>query len=441
MEFLLAAAYSLIFGLIIWKWRFFKHTGLSRRFLIIAFAIKLIAGFSIYALYSSGYEERSKADTFKFYDDSEHLFHALKEAPSDYFFMLTGLDQNREHFQQYYDKMNNWNRDWETGFYNDSQTMIRLNAFFRLFSFNQYAVHIVFMCFISFIGMMALFRGILPFASDRKYLFTGAIFLIPSVVFWTSGVLKESLLIFGLGLLVYAMSKLYYKRLQKVKYLGILVIALFLIFITKIYILFTLAPGLLAFFIGFNIHRKRTLLLIYGMSIFLILGVGSQVHRINPNYHMGEILAQKQRHFKNAVRGGVYLQKDDRFIYVPDNQREKLVWEGKNYGIREGETYKYFMATTEHPDTLLAKGEGLMGYYKVYDDEAAGSQVFINDLNGSYQSLIKATPRAWLNTFILPLPTSKKVFMALSGFENLILLLAMAALIIHRRKKNSLSTI
>jgi hypothetical protein len=61
--------------------------------------------------------------------------------------------------------------------------------------------------FASFFGRVAMYRGFrlaLP-EIDPKYVF-GACMLVPSVVFWSGGIVKESLAVCGLGLLVYGLA-------------------------------------------------------------------------------------------------------------------------------------------------------------------------------------------------------------------------------------------
>ncbi|MBK6543548.1 MAG: hypothetical protein IPG10_20255 [Flavobacteriales bacterium] len=55
--------------------------------------------------------------------------------------------------------MNNWYRQYESNMYNDAHTTIRLNAFLRLFSFGHIHVHTVFACFLSTIGLVALYKA------------------------------------------------------------------------------------------------------------------------------------------------------------------------------------------------------------------------------------------------------------------------------------------
>jgi hypothetical protein len=67
-----------------------------------------------------------------------------------------------------------------------------------------------------------------------------AAFLLPSTVFWSSGILKEALLFFALGGFLYSLFQLYQRFRLDFLFLGIL--SLFLLSFLKIYILIALLP-------------------------------------------------------------------------------------------------------------------------------------------------------------------------------------------------------
>ena len=69
-----------------------------------------------------------------------------------------------------------------------------------LFSQRHYHVHTVFWCFFAMIGLTAILKILIRFYPDRKNTLFLSVFLLPTVLFWGSGVLKEALLLMGLGL-------------------------------------------------------------------------------------------------------------------------------------------------------------------------------------------------------------------------------------------------
>lgn len=246
MFILLPAAYAALGIFLIYKLRFFQVAGISRRFLSGVFLLKILAGTALVAIYTYYYTERSTADVFKYFDDSEAMFNALRHHPSDYFQMLFGINNDSPHFDQYYNQMNNWYRVYESNLYNDSHTIIRFNAAVRLFSGGYIGVHTVFMCFIALMGLTALYKVFSAYIIQHRQALAIGIFLLPSVLFWGSGVLKEGLLFFAIGTAVFCLEQLLSRKGKWWHWPG-LFFALALMFICKMYVLIALFPGIIAY--------------------------------------------------------------------------------------------------------------------------------------------------------------------------------------------------
>ena len=199
----------ILFSIIVLELRIFNLPGIKRRYVLVALYIKIIAGLGITFLYTNYYTGRSEADIFKYFDDSKVMHDALKENPKDYFQMLLGIHNDNSYFDnEYYKKMNNWYREYETVTYNDTHTIIRVNAFLRIFSFGFFQIHNLLLLFLSFIGLVALYKAFYNYFKNKAYLLFAAIFLIPSVLFWSSGALKESILIFAMGIFIYSIQQI-----------------------------------------------------------------------------------------------------------------------------------------------------------------------------------------------------------------------------------------
>ena len=212
MEIIVTLAYSALFIFIINKMSFFDVDGISKRMFSLLFILKVIFGVSLWAIYTFYYTDRATADIYKYFDDSEVIFNTLKTNPIDYFKLLFGIGNNTPAFDHYYTEMNYWARKVDSSIYNDSHTIIRFNALVRLFSFGYYNVHTVVICFLSLIGLTAIYKTFVNQLLDKKRELLFAVFLLPSVLFWGSGVLKEGLILFALGLLIYYSDKLFSKK-------------------------------------------------------------------------------------------------------------------------------------------------------------------------------------------------------------------------------------
>ena len=124
--------------------KFFSIDGISKKYLVGVFVLKVFAGFVMFLLYSY-YFDRTTADIFRFYDDAKVIYNAAFEKPLDYIRFVTGIGTNAPELRQYIMEMNNWGVSFTNSVYGDSRILIQFNAFVMLFSFGNYFVHIIFM--------------------------------------------------------------------------------------------------------------------------------------------------------------------------------------------------------------------------------------------------------------------------------------------------------
>ncbi|HRE98504.1 MAG TPA: hypothetical protein PK637_17195 [Flavobacteriales bacterium] len=289
---------------------FFRIQELQPRFITYVFLLKVVAGFFLTIIYTFYYTDRANADIYKYFDDSALMTDALFHKPGDFFRMLFGYENDNNYFnEQYYNHMNNWFRKYESNIYNDSHTIIRINAVLRIFSFGSFHVHTLFSCFLSLTGLVALYKAFKSFFTGKEKWMAYAIFLLPSVLFWASGVLKESYLMFGLGLLLYSIMFLLNGDWKKWSiYLALLTGILLLLYL-KVYVLMALLPGI----IGFVFVRKTSVQLLflkYGLVVLVCLFGWVYFEKLFPSWHMLEILVQKQQDFirlSQAMNSGSML--------------------------------------------------------------------------------------------------------------------------------------
>lgn len=297
IEIALIIFYFLLIGFIIQKHSFFKIQTLPKNFLIGVFSLKLLAGIILAVIYTKYYPNRNEADIFKYFDDSKYMFEALNENPEDFFRMMFGNYGGDDYYymHKYYYEMNNWYTEFEKETFNDTHTIIRFNAFLRIFSFGVYHVHTLFVCFLSLIGMVAIYKAFESAFKGKELLLAAAIFLLPSVVFWGSGVLKEGLLIFGFGLLIYYCFE-FIKGNFKWHYFPLAAFVLFALLFLKVYALLLLLPCLLAYWINQKSSFKYQIITyISSFAIAMILALN--ISLIKEDFNVLEIITAKQHDF------------------------------------------------------------------------------------------------------------------------------------------------
>ena len=297
MEIFLTITYSALFIFLIHKMNFFNVDGISKRGLTILFILKLLFGFTLWAIYTFYYTERVTADIYKYFDDSKVIFDSLKTNPSDYFKMLFGIKNNTLAFDQYYSQMNFWAQKSGASIYNDSHTIIRFNAFIRIFSFGYYNVHTVVICFLSLIGLTAIYKTFVTELQDKKKELLFAVFLLPSVLFWGSGVLKEGLILFTLGLFIYYSNKLFKFR-ALIFFMG----AALLLAVSKFYVWIAVLPSI-ALLICSNLSRSKKIFLNYFLILLFIGTIGMNIDSFTAIQNPLVTLSQKQLEFIQLANG------------------------------------------------------------------------------------------------------------------------------------------
>ena len=133
-------------------------------------------------------------------------------------------------------------------FYYDAKSffIVRIAAIFDLLTFSTYSSTAIFFALFSFLGSWAFFLTFYrEFPHLHKWLAL-AILFIPSVLFWGSGILKDTITLGALGLLTFSIHQIAIKGNRSVGNILLLLISFYLIFSVKKYILMCFLPA--AFF-------------------------------------------------------------------------------------------------------------------------------------------------------------------------------------------------
>ena len=288
--------YILLFFWVLKKWTFFSNSGVTTTQLWLLFSVKLVIGFGLTWIYTAYYTNRLEADIFKYFDDSEVMYNALYSNPTDFFKMLFGYGNDNDHFHNsYYVEMNNWDRVYESSTYNDSRTIIRLNAMFRIISMGNFHIHTLFFTALSMVGFTAIFRSFKDFFSNKKGALVIVVFLIPSVMFWSSGALKESILICGMGVLIYSLKHLIEQKVN-IKFLTLFILSFILLFFLKFYVLLALLPCVIGYFISAKFQIKYPLI-IYSSIILVFSVLAFNSKEIPPHFDFVGTMVTKQKNF------------------------------------------------------------------------------------------------------------------------------------------------
>ena len=231
-------------------------------------AIKLLAGIAVGILYFFFY--KNEGDSFVFQKYSSALTQLLFTNPHEYFniFFFTNLSEESQQVLQYYDEPRAF-------FY------IKVLSLLNILSFSNYWINGLYLSLFSFLGSWILSNSIVKIFNVSEWVAAFSFLFLPSFVFWTSGVLKES---FGIGALFLIIAfSLQYIHQRKTTFLKILllILLLFCCWKLKFYYVLVTVPTLISYFFiilieeKFSIIKNPILAALSFISIFSLLAVTS----------------------------------------------------------------------------------------------------------------------------------------------------------------------
>lgn len=291
---LLTVFYLVIILWVIGRSKFFRIEGLSPRFIQGAMVVKVAAGLGLWAIYTYHYTYRDTSDAFRYFDDARVVFSMLGDDTSMFFRFLLGINLDAPDTQVYFDQMRGWTSSYSYGIVNDNPTIIRINVLINFLSFGHYHVHTVFMSFLSLIGGVALIKGFSRMTRIRPLFLAISCLLLPSMLLWTSGVLKEAPMMFALGILTYQ-SILWYEE-GKAKNLVLILVLCAAMFFIKGYVILVFIPALLFLILTRFSKGKNVLVFVVSHLLVFAFAIGGLYQAGDFTY----VLQKKQTDFVNV---------------------------------------------------------------------------------------------------------------------------------------------
>lgn len=284
MEIAIFILYLAFFCYILSTVPFFKTSGIGTLTLIILFIIKILAGFA-YAKFYTLPKYYQGSDTWRFYRLSRDETRVLLHNPTNFLKDLfsSGYSQRGNIFSG------------ENTYWNDlkSNVIIKLMAVFNVLTNSSYYTNIIFFNFLFLFGLVALFRVFYQRFPREKTLIIWGLFLVPSTLFWCSGIHKDGLILSAAGIIIYVFNN-YIKDGFSAKRTLILVLGLLVIFTLRNYVVFALFPALLSWDLCKKYQGKniRIFLLVYSIGMVLFFSSSTI-----PQLNFLSFLANKQHEF------------------------------------------------------------------------------------------------------------------------------------------------
>lgn len=294
MSFLLLIFFFLLFSYLLSKWEWAKQTGIKVNVLIVLFAVNVFAGFLLVYLYGTYYDP-SSSDIYLYFNDALVLKRLLLNDSTLFWNIMSGHTLLDAEALNKVDQLQFWYSSGIDFFIHEKRTVILLNLVVSFFSLDQIYIHSLFMAFIGFIGQMAIFKFVRNRSAIDPVFILIVTFLLPTILLWTSSILKEPLIILSIGL-----GLLYTDRWLERKTLGALTLSLLFFgfgLLVKPYVILSLALPwfiFISFSVKTNLTFKKQSLIVF-LSIVLISSLFWYLSL--DHFNVFEKLSQKQADF------------------------------------------------------------------------------------------------------------------------------------------------
>ena len=430
MEILISSFYLFVFLFLIYRMKFFKLEGIHCLIIPSIFILKVFSGMLMSYIYKVYYKG---GDLFSFFNDGNVMFRAIYSQPRYFFQMLFGIDGSAHYLEPYYSEMSSWcNFHGERDEYSANHLIIRFNAFLRLFSAGYFTVHLIFINFVSLLGLTAIYKAFIPYLSDKKKELIIVVFLVPSVLLQGSVVLKESLLLFSLGMLIYYFLQLINKQFS-FKASWWMLLSIYIIVFTRVYIFLAIVPSLLAYWWIVKSKKKNPgIKYLIVFSLYLLFGLNVQY--FFPTYNALAIITQRQNNYIAVANGGTYLSHKSLYVCVKDRNALIPVQKGV-FKIKPGTSYYYWDIKNLKDTLFVAKSNDTLSYHFVYEFIPSESRILMERLKPTMGSFFRACPMSIINSVFRPFLFEANTTMTMmAAIENTILFLFISLSIVFHKK-------
>ena len=426
--YILEIFYSFLFLLAFRYLKILQVKNLPSWLLPSAFFLKMLIGIVFLMMYLHPNEHNSvPSDTMRFLSESKQLQDVYYKTPSDYFNLLAGTGNDEILIQKHLKSTFLWDAG-NSSLFNDSRTIIRLHSVIRFISFGSPFIHTLFMCFFAMLGLRQLFISISTFSKlNPTHLFL-ILLLFPSMLFWTSGILKEPILFLGIGL--FSRFILIKDEIKKRILFG--AIGAFTLMVVKPYVLICLIPSVVFYLLYKFIFNHSALKTSISILIFVVLSIFIFQ---NPRDKVVNHLSKKQFEFDHIGKGGLYVRSDTcAYTFTEEQARHLKINDKKGTARLISPTKCSIQSKTNMTPRFINVKPTNVDWMIQYHVKGAQSYIKTTPINYSFAQLIKNIPEAIINSYFRPFvndPGSSLRFLAM--FEVWILTLFLIYSFIKRR--------
>lgn len=211
----------------------------------------------------------------------------------------------------------------------------------NLFAFNSYWACTLLFATLSFIGLWYLFKSFFRiFPSLHKQLAI-AILFIPGVVFWSAGIMKDSICMLAVGLVVYAIQNIFLFNHKRIISIVTLVLSFYVLINLKAYIALALVVAVALYSIlalKSKIRNRTQKVLVLPIAAVIMLGSAFLLVR-----YIGESLQRYS--LENIMETAESYQ----------NYHARISYAGRGSEVRTGSAYDLGEINFESPGSIASK--------------------------------------------------------------------------------------
>ena len=297
-EFLIPAVWATILLFFIYRFDFFKIQEINPAWPYAAFLFKLLLGFANYYIWLNII---GHGDSLRYFHDSQIVYQSLFDNPTYFFELITrsSLENVPEHLIPYQKELF---IEWHVNEYH----MVRLLAILNVFTFGNVWANIVLIAFGSYAATMGLFKSFKRFLvidADKKNRIFLFLFFLPSIVFWTGGLLKEApvfMLVCIIIIQLFTIESSPNRNTTPAKPLLILVVCIYALFLIRDYLAILVSLNLLLLFFARTIVKPQFLNKTFIINSITVIVLFFAVPIVFPQLNYFHYAQSEQTYFLNG---------------------------------------------------------------------------------------------------------------------------------------------
>lgn len=236
--------------------------------LVILFLLKVMAGifYGWMGVYYGGTAQM--VDTWHYHEEARIEYQLLWNNPGEYFTNLF-VSNYPDGYAGFFASSDSYWNDLK------SNAFIKFLSILHIFSFENYYINVIFYSFLSFFGPIAFYRVVKDHYPEQKNLLIAGTFMVPSFLYWCSGLHKEGFLFLALGLILYHTYRLLHGSSKRVlTVLGVL-LGFLMLFLLRNFLIILMIPALAAWVLASRYPGKalRIFGMVYGLFIVLFFNL------------------------------------------------------------------------------------------------------------------------------------------------------------------------